>query len=191
MPGLRLLLLGLVASALLMAQERDPAADPRYGILYGDDHAFGFEAPNGWKLDVSSGVDQGLKAVLYLADSSWRDSPVIAYPRAYSKREKIRTVEAVFQDVLANLRAEEPGISATAAGTVLTAGKRTGFIYRFSGQANGTVEASAYFDEEKTVNYFVYSARSKAEFDKHYAEFLALARSYSYMGSKPLENGRK
>ena len=158
---------------------------PKFGILYGDNHAFHFSVPEGWNLDTEVGKTDGLTAVMYLKDSTWADSVVIAYPRAYTKDENTNSIEKVYQSILLDLITEDKGIVGKFIETVM-AGNVEGQIYCFSGQNNGTYEASVYYNCNKTVNYIVYSARSKGDFDKYYGNFIEMAKSYVYMGDHPM-----
>src|SRR5438093_8095792 len=54
------------------------------GIVYGPKAAFNIAAPEGWVLDNTSGVEQGLPCVLYPKGSSWADAKTIMYAKVAS-----------------------------------------------------------------------------------------------------------
>src|SRR5438874_11433428 len=56
----------------------------RGGIVYGPKAAFNIAAPEGWVLDSTSGVDQGLPCALYPKDQSWSDARTIMYAKIAS-----------------------------------------------------------------------------------------------------------
>src|SRR5205814_8550660 len=56
----------------------------RGGIVYGPKAAFNIAAPEGWVLDNTSGVDQGLPCALYPKDQSWSDARTIMYAKIAS-----------------------------------------------------------------------------------------------------------
>jgi hypothetical protein len=61
------------------AQETHPG-----GIVYGPKAAFKIDAPPGWVLDNSVGVEQGLPCVLYPKGSTWADANTIMYAKIAS-----------------------------------------------------------------------------------------------------------
>ena len=66
----------LVFCAGVFAQETYPG-----GIVYGPKAAFKVDAPPGWVLDNTVGVEQGLPCVLYPKGSTWADANTIMYAK--------------------------------------------------------------------------------------------------------------
>ncbi len=157
------------------------------GILYGHDHAFSFTAAQGWVLDNESGVPQGLHAVFYPVGQTWRDSPVMAYARAYSKDDKADTVEKLVALNIREFRAKgSPNYQGRFEKTLELPGGRKAAIYHYSGDHWGNFEAVGYIDEEKTINFLVFNARSKELFEKSLEKFEQMVKSYIYLGNEPL-----
>jgi hypothetical protein len=69
----------LVACGRALAQETHPG-----GIVYGPKAAFKVDAPPGWVLDNSAGVEQGFPCVLYPKASTWADANAIMYAKIAS-----------------------------------------------------------------------------------------------------------
>jgi hypothetical protein len=75
----------LVCLALLFFCAGVPAQDHyRGGIVYGPKAAFNIAAPEGWVLDNTSGVEQGLPCVLYPKGESWADARTVMYAKIAS-----------------------------------------------------------------------------------------------------------
>ena len=75
----------------ISAQETYPG-----GIVYGPKAAFNIAAPEGWVLDNTSGVEQGLPCVLYPKGSSWEDAKTIMYAKIASTQfEDVNTFVAM------------------------------------------------------------------------------------------------
>lgn len=72
-------LISLCWSGLTPAQDTYPG-----GIVYGPKAAFRISAPEGWVLDNSAGVEQGLPCVLYPKGSSWANAKTIMYAKIAS-----------------------------------------------------------------------------------------------------------
>jgi len=64
----KVLIILILLSCKMMVSGQD---NMNTGIIYGTDHAYSLTAPEGWVLDNSSGVVQGLYAVFYKQGESW------------------------------------------------------------------------------------------------------------------------
>ncbi len=173
-------------SMFLSAQTGFAATDDRFGILYGVDHAFQFEAPEGWVLDNQVAASKGLYAVFYPKGQTWAMSPVVAYARARSKDSALVTIDYIVNETLKDFRQDSPHINATPAGTVSLKDGRKGKVYHYTGDRWGNYEAAVYFEEKKTVNFFVLSAHNEDAFKESLAAFEQLAKSYKFMGDAPI-----
>ena len=60
-------------------------------------------------------------------------------------------------------------------------------IYYFEGDQWGNYEAAGYVDEEETINFIVYTARTKSAFDLHIGSFKKLVASYKNVYPKRKE----
>jgi hypothetical protein len=159
--------------------------DENTGMLFGDNYAFYFTAPQGWELDKQSGVGQGLHMVFYPQGETFADSPVIAYARSVSKgpglqsvKDKVvRTVNEFHSQGSPNYKAEmKDSVS-------LPHGKQIA-IYYFEGDQWGNYEAAGYIEEEETINFLVFNARSKKDFDRHTDAFKKILLSYKNVYAK-------
>ena len=70
------LVISLVVCSGVFAQQTYPG-----GIVYGPKAAFKIDAPPGWVLGNSAGVEQGLPCVLYPKGSTWADANAIMYAK--------------------------------------------------------------------------------------------------------------
>jgi len=161
------------------------------GIIYGGDHAFSLKAPKGWVLDNESGVGQGIHAAFYPKGGDWADSIVIAYARGISKKEGLATADDAAKLVVEDFRANgSPKYEAKRGKTLKTDSGREAVIYNFSGDEFGNSEAVAYFVEEKTINFVVINSRDPKVFVDSMEAFELLAKSYIFLGDKPMQNDK-
>src|SRR5919108_1631801 len=120
----------LLATLMLLAQ----VVGGGKGMLYGEDQAFTITAAPGWVVDTASGVPDGVPVVFYPKNSTWRDSDVMAYPQAVSKRRNQTTIEDVIRSDAEQAEARTGAkLKATRVKTIPIAGGREARIYRFSG----------------------------------------------------------
>jgi len=149
------------------------------GILYGNRHAFTITAPEGWVLDNSSGVNQGLHAVFYPEGSSWKEAETVMYANGYDKQNVLDTLESFMEGDAESFRNKHPDIEIKDAGTrELPRGVAS--IRHFFGE---NYESVAYIDSEGAVIVIVMSSRTEKEFFVNYGAFLELIDSYFFLTS--------
>jgi hypothetical protein len=148
------------------------------GVLFGSDHAFAVTAKAGWVLDNQSGVGQGLHMVFYPKDQHWPNSPVIIYGRAVTTSE-VPDVNTLVANTISEFHADgSPDYTgARQAPLVLQSGQEAE-LYFYTGDRWGNFEAAIYFQEVDTINYLVFTSRSKALFDQYVKDFREIAVSY-------------
>jgi hypothetical protein len=148
------------------------------GMLFGEDHTFKVTACPGWVLDNKSGVGQGLHMLFYPKGETYGDSPVIVYGRSVPKNQ-VPTIKSQVDNTIRDFHKngspdyrgeKQPFINLTNGDPVE--------VYHFSGDQWGNYEAAAYYDEEDTINYLVFNARTKESFDKYIDDFYEIASSY-------------
>jgi hypothetical protein len=156
------------------------------GILYGDDHAFSFQAPPGWVLDNQSGVNQVLHVVFYHRDQSWADATVIAYARAATKDDIIKDIPSLVKFNVDRFHENgSPNYRSKFVKTIKTSdSKRNAHIYFFEGDAWGNYEAAGYIEETKTINFIILSSRTKNSFLAALTAFESLVSSYIFITDK-------
>lgn len=172
----------LLAFLSLTAFASLPPGEPG-GTVYGKDVSFAIKAPEGWRLDVSSGLEQGLGMVSYPEGSSWKDSPVVLYI-SIAGREPA-TLDAFIADEIGRFRKEHgEGIKVETGKPLPTRdGKKLAEVRRFSGDQFGNFESVAYLGEEKAYVMIVLSSRNREMYEKSQKAFKQLVGSYHYLGS--------
>lgn len=158
------------------------------GMLFGADHAFNITAAEGWVLDNESGRHQEMHMLFYPKAERWTDSQVIVYGRSTPRGADKRGVAELVGDIVADFHAKgSTKFRALQAESVTHRSGKSVEVYHYRGDQWGNYEAGAYFVEENTINFLVYTARSEKVFHRHYADFVAMVRSYSnaFMDIKP------
>lgn len=149
------------------------------GMLFGNNHAFYFTAPIGWVLDNQSGVGQDLHMVFYPQGETWAGSPVIAYGKSVSKGAGLQSVKDQVNRTVNDFHFQgSPNYRATMKDSVALPNGKQIAIYYFEGDQWGNYEAAGYIEEEETINFLVFNARSKKDFDKHIDAFKIILISY-------------
>lgn len=172
-----------VCIALATAQTNPPQGRKddgmNAGIVYGPNHVFLISAPKGWILDNEAGVNQGLQAVFYPKDSSWKKGPVVMYANMAQKYKGQASVKELLEYDIAKTKKADPMIVVSEAGNLPTKGEPATvrrFIY-----PSGRREAVAYIDGPKVVTLLVLSTDTPDQFDKAWPDFRELVASYQFV----------
>ena len=150
------------------------------GYVFGDNHCFYFDAPDGWNSDHISGVNQGLGFVFYPANSTWANATTVAYVKVANKTKEINTPLDQVKRTISQFKSgyASPNIRAHKIGDIRSASGAKGEIYRFEGDKWGNAELVAYFTGKDTFNFFVLSSRDAQDLERNIEAFKTLARSY-------------
>ncbi len=168
-----------------LAQAQD---DRESGIIYGKNYSFTLTAPRGWVLDDSSGRGQGVQAVFYPKDSSWKNGAAVMYASVYQKIDPNKeSVQTVIANDIAEYKKNSAELKVVDAEPVLTrtdarSKDKKATVKYFTGDRNANAEAVAYVDEGKVVVMLVLSARSQKDFDSSLPAFKDLVGSYFFLG---------
>ena len=168
----------VVVSDVTPNNTNNQSKDKNYGILYGEGFSFGFKAPKGWVLDNESAKSEGIDAVFYPESQTWKNSPVMAYARSYAKDE-VKTIEKLVEENIKGFHQNgSPNSKAVKVKTIKIDEQRIAKVYHYSGDQWGNFEATAYIEEENSINYFVLNARNKKDFDESLQAFEELVKTY-------------
>ena len=149
------------------------------GVLYGEDHAFAFSAPKAWILDNESGVNQGLHMVFYPAGYTWDNSPVAAYGRSMTRSKHSQTIKELVESNVNEFHAQgSPNYRAKKGKTLSVDNGKTMRVYFYQGDQWGNYEAVGYVREKQTINFLVFTARKKRDFDRYFKDYEAMLLSY-------------
>ena len=188
---MRTTFLAMISTALFVSTTFASIIEEGLGVVYGADHAFSLTAPKGWMLDNESGVQQGIHAVFYPKGSTWKDSAIVAYARSRPRTDKIATADDAAKFVLEDFRANgSPKYEAKRIKAIKTDAGQEVVIYHFTGDQWDNSEAVAYYVENKTINFVVFTSRNPKLFAESLASFDALAKTYIFMGDHPIKDAK-
>jgi hypothetical protein len=169
--------LWLILTMVCLGQE-----EMNSGIIYGTNHAYSLTAPNGWILDNSSGVSQGLYAVFYKKGESWRKAPTVMYTNTTSlENEQYKTFKQFIDFDIESFKKDEPSILITNGDNISIKDSLIAYVRYFAGK---NYEAVAYIDAGKTAVMIIMSSRTKEGFDDSMQSFIDLVKSYFFISDK-------
>jgi hypothetical protein len=164
----------LVFCAGVFAQETYPG-----GIVYGPKAAFKVDAPPGWALDNTVGVEQGLPCVLYPKGSTWADANTIMYAKiAGTDYEDVGKFVAMAIKQMEKVH----GKPKEKVDTGKTGDGQPYFINEYPAtKSYSQWERVAYIQLPKAVAYIVFSARDEASYRKNFPALNEVLKSFAYM----------
>jgi hypothetical protein len=170
-------LVGTISVALCassLAQQTYPG-----GIVYGPKAAFKIDAPPGWVLDNSAGVEQGLPCVLYPKGSIWAEANAIMYAKIagtdYEDVEKFVAMAIKQMEKVHGKPKKKVDSGKTGDGQPY-------FINEYqAAKSYSQWERVAYIQLPKAVAYIVFSARDEASYRKNFPALNEVLKSFAYM----------
>ena len=165
-------------------KKAEPDKAENTGIIYGNNHSYKLTAPKDWLLDNKSGVSQGLHAVFYPQDSSWRDGIAVMYTNVSQKMNKAESAKETIERDIANFKKGSPKLKVEDAKSIKLTKDKSATIKYFSNDENGNYEAIAYIDEAKVVVMIVLTSKTKKDFDASLVAFQELVGSYFFLTDK-------
>jgi hypothetical protein len=149
------------------------------GIVYGPKAAFNIAAPEGWVLDNTSGVEQGLPCVLYPKGSSWSDAKTIIYAKIASTQYE--NVEAFVTVAIKEMK-KTHGTPKQKIASGKTHDGRPYFINEYPATKTYTQwERVAYIELPKAVAYVVLSSRDETSYRKDNPALQEVLKSFAYV----------
>lgn len=179
-----------VAPALSLAAKPAPPAAPaarsapqgEFTILYGDNHAFGITAPQGWTVDDTSGLGSKIRVVLYPKGQKWDSAPTVMYVNPlHQKAGTRRSLLQMIDHDVAEFAKKAPKGRVTAGATIRTGKAKPAEVRYFAPAGGAPSEAVAYVAEDDLVMLLVLSSRDAAGFKRHLPAFESLVGSYQFV----------
>lgn len=161
----------------------DKDSNLKSGLVYGKDHSFFIDNPEGWILDNTQGKEFGLLAVLYPKGSSFKSAESVMYENIATKSpERGNNIEEIMRLDKLKFQKGKPEMRVSVGNDIVTQDKKNAKVLIFSRDNLGiqTNEAVAYIDETKIVVLLVLSSQSEMSFKKAYPDFQKLVSSYGF-----------
>jgi hypothetical protein len=152
------------------------------GIVYGPKAVFKIIAPEGWVLDNSAGVEQGLPCVLYPKGSTWADAKTIMYAKIASTQYE--DAEAFVATAIKEME-KVHGLPKQKIESGKTGDGRVYFVNEYAPtESYSQYERIAYVQLPHAVAYIVLSARDKGSYRKHAGKLKEVLKSFAYLEPK-------
>ena len=155
------------------------------GIIYGSNYAYSLTAPEGWVLDNTSGVQNGLNAVFYKKGGSWAKSVAIMYTNTASLEDNAhRSLDLLIKYDVNEFMKNYPDMQITNGRDIFLRDNKIAKVKYLYGKTYKNYEAVAYIDAGKTCIMIVLSSRNKDEYEKSLKAFESVVKSYWFMTDK-------
>ncbi|MEP7014289.1 MAG: hypothetical protein ABI925_02510 [Verrucomicrobiota bacterium] len=172
-------LLTICIAMLLVCSQTFAQGPSRGGIIYGPKSAFKIDAPKGWVLDNSAGIDQGLPCVLYPKGSSWADAKTIVYAKIASA--DFTEVDAFVAKAIKEMK-KTHGTPKEKIESGKTGDGKPYFVNEYRAtESHSQWERIAYVQLPGAVAYIVLSSRDEPSYRKDSGALTEILKSFAYM----------
>lgn len=168
----------IISAVFLLISLSSPSfaeEDPGAALIYGEGHSYVLIAPQGWTLDSTSGAPQGLLAVFYKKEVSFKDAGAVMYTNVIRPEGKDAAKE--INNEIEGYRKNIPGLKIEGKGRITIGEGVTAMVFHLTG-GNTVFEAVAYVPGEKTIVVIGLTAKKEQEFKDGLKPFEELVRSY-------------
>lgn len=179
----KLIMLYLIIYALVVAQTQIIKAENKRGVLlHGENYLFYIKAPDGWILDTSNGVSEGLEVVIYPKRASWEKTSTIMFPQIFQKLDfKTGKIEEIIKHYKDDTLDRIPYAKFSSLSSVKTRDKSVARVLKV---IHRRIDAVGFIDESEVVVLLVLSSEDNKGFNKSYSAFVELIKSYNFIASK-------
>lgn len=179
-----LALAGIAVAATTASAQRAQRAQPsqrgprgQSGLVYADSGSIWVDAPAGWVLDPDAGREQGAPVVFYRKTESWQNGTSVMYVNTMHARE--RGLAGVVAADEADFRGRAADMQVARRAAIAIPGGRSATVRTYFSPSLHNYDAVAYIADGPRVWLLVLTARSRPDFDRAWASFRALVRSYA------------
>jgi len=174
-------LLSLICLSIFGSDKKDM----KTGIIYGSNFAYSLTAPEGWVLDNTSGVQNGLDAVFYKKGGSWAKSVAVMYTNTASLEDNAhRSLDLLMKYDVNEFMKNYPDMHITNGKDIILRNNKIAKVKYLFGKTYKNYEAVAYIDAGKNCIMIVISSKNKDEYDKSLQAFESIVKSYLYITDK-------
>jgi hypothetical protein len=176
------ILCGLAICSVSTSFSQVPArgAGEKAALVYSGSESLLIDTPAGWILDSEAGRQDGPIAVMYRKGTTWQTSEPVMYVSEYSaKGSGPITVNDVVKADVEKWGAALSELVVTEGVAVKTAGGQIATVRKFQSVREKHYEAVAYFQGARRVWLLVLAARTSADYDAAYPDFLKWIKSYA------------
>ncbi|MCB0278211.1 MAG: hypothetical protein KDD94_01825 [Calditrichaeota bacterium] len=141
-------------------------------IVHGKNLAYQITAPSGWLLDIYSGLNDNLPAVLYKPGSNWKTAKTVMYTNVAYLEESNQSYQTVIESDLKRFREGSAKILIEQKEPIeFSEVNKKADVYYFLDSDKLQFEAVAYLQEAKVVMMFVMASKSEDEFYENLDSF--------------------
>lgn len=168
---------------LVLTPEEVEARYAAPGYAYGDNHCYGFAAPQGWYMDNITARQLGVGMVFLPEGATWENAPVAMYTRPFSLdgvKEGEALIAAALDSAEATYRQHDIDVQRERIDTLQSESGEQGELWRLNMSApdSGQHEYVAYFPAGDTLSVFVIQVGGKSNAAQAERALRELARSY-------------
>ena len=158
---------------------------PKINVIYGKQHIYTVETPNGWINDKEFAASVGLVSFFYARQDSLKQPKSYFYTMGYDKDEKNHTLKSFISGDMETFRKKYPDFEFKQDDITPPRGVTKAEKYSFFNLTDRYREEVVYLETESSVLVCAFSAFSKEDYTNYRKAFKLFVASLHYRGNDP------
>jgi hypothetical protein len=160
-------------------------ANPQLNVIYGEEHIFTIETPDGWINDKAAASKIGLVSFFYSRLDSENKEKSYMFAMGYDKDAQNKNLKSFVAGDLSTFKKKYPNSTHEVIEVGTTGGIINATMYSFDNLTDRFKEEVIYMETEYSILVFSFAAFNQKDYDSYQPIFNNFVGSFSYKGNNP------
>lgn len=175
----------LCLSATLPCVAQDAKSTPEINVIYGDNHIFTVETPQGWINDKEAASTIKLVSFFYAKSDSKKAKKSYLYAMGYDKDGQNKDLKSFMDGDLRKLKKKYPALAYEEIAIGASGGIINAKMYAFDNLSDRYREEVIYMETKESILVFSFSAFTEMDYESYQPVFDKFVSSFNYRGNDP------
>ena len=180
----RLLFFGFILLASV-AKGQSTEPKPETNVIYGTNHIFTIETPEGWVNDKQYAIKIGMVSFFYPKLDTTKGGKVHLFAMGYDKDEYNKDLTSFVNGDLETFKKKYPDFTHEKIDIRITGGIINAVMYSFGNLSDRFKEEVVYLETDSSVLVITYAASSEQNYLNYQPVFDNFLASFNYRGTDP------
>jgi hypothetical protein len=158
---------------------------PEINVIYGDNHIFTVETPEGWINDKEAASTIKLVSFFYAKSDSMKPKKSYVYAMGYDKDAQNRDLKSFMEGDLRKLQKKYPALVYEEIAIGASGGIINAKMYAFDNLSDRYREEVIYMETKESILVFSFSAFTEIDYESYQPDFDKFVSSFNYRGNDP------
>lgn len=171
--------------AALPGVAQDTNFTPEINVIYGDNHIFTVETPEGWINDKEVAFTIKLVSFFYAKSDSKKPKKSYMYAMGYEKDGQNKDLKSFMDGDLRKLKKKYPPLLCEEIAIGASGGIINAKMYAFDNLSDRYREEVIYMETKESILVFSFSAFTEVDYGSYQPVFDKFVSSFNYRGNDP------